>query len=62
MDELLRALVIGLVCYGAINIIYHIMSFINKLIDIFNKTPDMTYDEMVVFYDQTKDRTKEQDK
>lgn len=59
MDELLRALVIGLVCYGVINIIYHIMSFINKVIDIFNKTPDMTYDEMVVFYDQTKDRTKE---
>ena len=62
MEELLRAIIIGLVSYIAINIIYHIMSFINKVIDIFNKTPDMTYEEMVVFYEQTKDRTKEQEK
>ena len=34
------------------------MFFINKLIKL-NKTPDMTYDELVVFYNQTKDKTKE---
>ena len=62
MDELLRAIIIGFVSYGAINIIYHIMTFFNRLIDILKNTPDMTYDELVVFYNQTKDKTKEKNK
>lgn len=59
MDELLRAIIIGFVTYGVFNIIYHIMTFFNRLIDILKNTPDMTYEELVVFYNQTKDRTKE---
>lgn len=62
MDELLRGLTVGLVCYGIINIVYNIMTFINTAIEKLKNTPDMTYEELVVFYNQTKDRTNERNK
>jgi hypothetical protein len=52
----------GILLFGISCIVVEIYLLILVIIDIIKSlrnTPDMTYDEMVVFYNQTKDRTKE---